>query len=340
MCNFTFYESGVFMFCEKCGKKLNESANFCPNCGAKNDNMMIVFTNDNKTVNEKNTEFNRTVLKQYLFDVRSLECAKLKLSERLNVLKNEIDRLCIPKKIIQGERSFFDNVEWDMVGYAVILAVACLVVGYVANIVVEWLFDSDIVLVIGIALAVIIVLGDFIYIIYSIIVSLNDNDEYQKKYVIDVAAEKDRMEKETLEKNELMAIYDDVNKEYEQVTLILENAYSVNIVPQQFRNLYAVYYLYDYISTSNESFKDALLNCNLDEIKKQLAVVIEQQKEIILNQSIIISQNQEMIMQNNRIIRQISKVEQNTELSAQYSKVAAVNAEACAWIGVANYISK
>lgn len=118
----------------------------------------------------------------------------------------------------------------------------------------------------------------------------------------------------------------------------MENAYSVNIVPQQFRNLYAIYYLCEFISTSNESFSNALLQCNLEEIKQQLATVIENQREMIINQAILIAQNEEIIAQNNQNLKHLAKVENNTAFAAKYSQIAAVNAEACAWIGVANYI--
>lgn len=129
-----------------------------------------------------------------------------------------------------------------------------------------------------------------------------------------------------------------IKSELETVSKILRNLYNVNIIPQQFRNLHTVYFLYDFIKTSNETLSTALLHYDLDKIKEKLDTVIDQQKEIIINQAIIIAQNAQMIEQNQQTLNRLASIEQNTDRAAQYAKIAANNAEACAWIGIANYI--
>lgn len=45
-----------------------------------------------------------------------------------------------------------------------------------------------------------------------------------------------------------------------------------------------------------------------------------------------------MIEQNQQTLNKLASVEGNTERAAQYPEIASNNAEACAWIGLANYI--
>lgn len=137
-----------------------------------------------------------------------------------------------------------------------------------------------------------------------------------------------------------------LNKELREVQHLLKKAYSSNIIPGAFRNnLYAIYYLYDFINTSNESFSTALLHYDLNEIKTKLDKIIAQQQEIIIQQSLIMAQNSQQLAQNQEFLKKLSSIEAssaqtayNTAQSAYYSEIAANNSEVCAWIGIANYL--
>ena len=136
-----------------------------------------------------------------------------------------------------------------------------------------------------------------------------------------------------------------VEKELQEASALLEKEYSLNIIPGKFRSLAAIYYICDYFNTSNETLGNILFHLDLDEIKKKLDTVIQNQEQIIINQAIQIAQNQELINQNQRILGALceiadtsAQIEQNTADAAQWAKIAANNAEACAWIGAANYI--
>ena len=82
----------------------------------------------------------------------------------------------------------------------------------------------------------------------------------------------------------------------------------------------------------------ALLHFDLNEIKKKLDKIIAQQEEIIIQQAINNAQNQQLLRQNQQQLEYLSTIESNTSQAAQYAEIAANNAEACAWIGMANYI--
>lgn len=132
---------------------------------------------------------------------------------------------------------------------------------------------------------------------------------------------------------------DGIFNELKSVNMLIKKAYNINIIPIQFRdNIYAIYYLYNFISSSNQSLTTALLHFDLNEIKIKLAKIIEQQKDIIIQQSIIQSQNHQLIEQNQQHLKKLASIERSAAQSALYSEIAANNAEACAWIGLANYI--
>lgn len=130
-----------------------------------------------------------------------------------------------------------------------------------------------------------------------------------------------------------------LNKKIAETEGMLLKLYSVNIIPRQYRcNLYCAWYLYDFISSSQESFSSALMHFDLNEIKKRLNQIIENQEEIIINQAILASQNKAIIDNENQHLKKLASIETNTEYAAQYAQIASDNAEACAWISMANFL--
>lgn len=88
------------------------------------------------------------------------------------------------------------------------------------------------------------------------------------------------------------------------------------------------------------SFEVALLHYNLEEIKTKLDTVIERQKEMIINQERMIAQNKEILKQNQDLLGRLAMIENNTYYASQYAEIAANNAKACAWFGMANFMRK
>ncbi|MGN0544167.1 MAG: zinc ribbon domain-containing protein [Acutalibacteraceae bacterium] len=145
---------------------------------------------------------------------------------------------------------------------------------------------------------------------------------------------------------------EEVNRELNQVNDLLDKEYSLNIIPNKFRTLEAVWYICDYYDSSSESLREILLHLDLDEIKAKLDTIIADQQQIIINQAIEIAQNEVIISQNQGILNKLQSVEQqagliaqnsaqtaqNTANAAKWAQIAANNAEACAWISCANYI--
>lgn len=119
--------------------------------------------------------------------------------------------------------------------------------------------------------------------------------------------------------------------------IILNELIKFYLEVSQFRNLHAIYFINDYIQTSNESLSSAFLHLDLDYIKTKLDTIIQQQRTIILQMAIQQSQNEAILNLNQTMMKQLKNIEKNTSVSAQYSKIAAINTKKCAWFSRALY---
>jgi len=145
-----------------------------------------------------------------------------------------------------------------------------------------------------------------------------------------------------------------ISKELSNAKRILSDLYGVNMIPAKYRNIGCVYFIYDFFSTSNVPLENVFLHLDLDKIQSQLETVIKNQRDIILQQAIIIAQNEEIIAQNQKLFGELfdmnksvntinttlSSVQESSNETSEWARIAALNAEACAWIGFANYIRK
>lgn len=143
-----------------------------------------------------------------------------------------------------------------------------------------------------------------------------------------------------------------LEKEIAEAKGILQKLYDVNVIPAKFRNLGCVYFIHEFYSTSNSALSSVFLHLDLDKIQSQLNTVIQNQQKSILQQAVLIAQNEEILAQNQRLFEELSHMRADTgriqaqlgEIrdssieTGQWAKIAAGNAEACAWIGLANYL--
>lgn len=115
-----------------------------------------------------------------------------------------------------------------------------------------------------------------------------------------------------------------LNTEYNRVALLLQSFYNQNILANQYRNLASVYYIYDYMSSSQESLKDTLIHEHMENgiqrILAKLNTIVEQNETIIFQNRILEADNKRMIEQNMGMLDSLNKMEQNTYEAAQYAK--------------------
>lgn len=82
-----------------------------------------------------------------------------------------------------------------------------------------------------------------------------------------------------------------MNGEYRTIRSLLNDFYSMNILSESYRNIQAVYYLYNYMSASQECLSDALVHEHMENrIRRVLAImneIVSQNEKIIFHQRII-----------------------------------------------------
>lgn len=113
--------------------------------------------------------------------------------------------------------------------------------------------------------------------------------------------------------------------EHQKIQALLKQAYNVNVIPGPYRDMYAIAYLYDYFSCSQETDLSMALNTYvLEQIKDRLDNLIRNQEETILTLYGIMDNQAEMMRKMEKIHQDLSRRlrgihatadEQNTYLS-------------------------
>lgn len=175
---------------------------------------------------------------------------------------------------------------------------------------------------------------------------INKYKEDYKKYKRDLTAY-DRIllnynntiqkNKEELDKmySETVSIVIDLDKDISHYKNKLIEAYSINIIPLQFRNIQGIYYLHDYLSTSQQTLSDALMQCNLESIKSKMDNLISINSSMVIQQAMtnakldtVVKQNQEIIELAQRTLNNTATAANAAALTAQYAKISAMNSQA------------
>lgn len=131
----------------------------------------------------------------------------------------------------------------------------------------------------------------------------------------------------------------------------MEEAYSLNILAKPYRNLPSVYYIYEYMSTSQASLEETFLHEHMENgfqrIGKKLDIIISQNEEIIFtnrqieaNTSKIVERTTEMLNKLQRSLELQQRTEQNALEAAQYASICATYSKVNAFFSTANYFSK
>lgn len=120
---------------------------------------------------------------------------------------------------------------------------------------------------------------------------------------------------------------DNLKAELNKFCKLLDNAYNANIIPLQFRNIEGVYYLYDYLSSSNQTLSEALMQANLEVIKQKLDNMIKLQAANVIQQAQANAKLDNIVQQNTQILKTAERTAANTELAAKYAAISAVNSE-------------
>lgn len=181
--------------------------------------------------------------------------------------------------------------------------------------------------------------------------AMRHNEYLEKKKEYSASLDKRKRDAD----KKIASLIDDNNKlenSLNEANHLLSQAYDANIVPKKYRGLYPIYFLDDYLSSSNETLESALLQCQLDNLENQLSQVIKANKIMIMQNAIQIAKQEALlasqeegnriarrseikqeriISQNQSILAAERKSVNNTALSAEYSRIAAINSEVSAY---------
>ena len=311
------------MYCQYCGFALHDQAAFCPQCGKQVIRNEVedksIYASPDNILGGKSVAFNRDILVLYLSHLRTLEFSIQKLSTDLRYLDTQISRLGHPAQKYtpyHASPSIGDNLY--IVGLGIVVAIVCsFIYGIIPVALFNWGIIGGVILTIGAVIAILLDIS------HTEEINRKNDENAERDYATAVQREQD----ENAEKARLIEIRPTYVNGLEKAQYLCKKAYSMDIIPAQFRNIYAIYYLYDYLSTSQSSLESAMLHLDLNEIKQKLNQIIEQQQQIILQQAQILANNDTMIQQTDELIQQAIKTEQNTRYAALYAEVAAVNLE-------------
>lgn len=133
-----------------------------------------------------------------------------------------------------------------------------------------------------------------------------------------------------------------MRKEYEKVGALLKANYNLNIIPSQYRNIASIYYIYDYMSSSNASFEETLIHEHMENgiqrIVERLDYVITQNYEIIMQNRRLEAINQQILQSNKEMLKQLENIEEQSYIATQYAELSANYSEATAYFSLANYL--
>lgn len=133
-----------------------------------------------------------------------------------------------------------------------------------------------------------------------------------------------------------------LKSEFSKVDSLLKENYGLNVLANQYRNLASLYYIYDYMSSSQESLKDTLIHEHMENgiqrIIQKLDYIIDQNQEIIFQNRILEADNKKIIEQNEKMLTSLRKTEINTATACQYAEISANYSKINAYFNYASYL--
>lgn len=300
----------------------------------------------------------RKALLIYLKDLRDLELAKIKLSSIIQKEKYETENYL--KRLITPDIQSIPERDYSWIGsviggiFVLILSISCFFSSYDQSrhrtTTISYMENNNIVIKTvpreGVDFFIkIFNIGGFIFLIIFIclilkawyIIRENNNSIQYARYANEKEQRRTRENKDLYEKEKRkwQERKSYLNKQYNRIQELLNNNYGMNILATPYRNIQSVYYIYDYMSTSQEDLKETLMHERMENgiqrILQKLDIIIEQNSNIIFNQRKSEANNIQLINQNKNILNQLSNIRDNVEESTKYLEMSANYAETCAF---------
>jgi hypothetical protein len=300
---------------------------------------------------------NRDVLLVYLKNIRDLEVAgyQLRLDKNRTEAKYRCEISALNKKISEETTSNYRNKPDVPIGQFIfsgfLLSFALLVFIGLRHDINRYPFETLFCYLVSISsLVLAAVLFPWSY--FEEKEKSNDHNEAEKKRLEQCAALVPQ-QKQTIQTklNALSTYTNGCTAELRNIGNLLQNAYSLNILPSQHRNLASVYYIYDYMSTSQASLRDTLLHEHMENgiqriLNRLDAIMAQNEQHILLERRMeahsreTAESTQRMLSKQQQILESMERTEQNTLEAAQAARIAAQYGEINTFFSAATYLER
>ncbi|MCD8025881.1 MAG: hypothetical protein LUF33_02840 [Clostridiales bacterium] len=249
----------------------------------------------------------------YLKDIYDLETMKVLLNQKVNEGNSkvrQIKREYLTENKIEPDRGRKNNaVLYFILTYLIIAVSIPLVGGVIYGVILAFFGDfQELIEVLAATLPILIAI-----IVLAVVINKRRREN---KAAVDKNKKHNKEDDERIRNNREF-IYNEYEKPWEvqrnKICQIYAGAcnalnknYALNIIPRQYRNLAAIKFIYDFMSTSHLSFEQAVNQAQIDNgirrIEKRLDIIIRQ-NESQLKELYSIRQNTETIIeQQNKIL--------------------------------------
>lgn len=292
----------------------------------------------------------RRALVLYLQNVRDLEVAKTKIQEMYKIEENIHHNSLSEQlsRIHEETRHYEEEPEWKPGLICGILGAFIVGIGMKLGNISGYIISPKVFIGIGLLMMV-----PFIMIIiklckyhYNYEKMINEVDSFNKQSYMRAKEKKDQIIQE--KKNQWEKKRELYLSEENKAEELLDKFYDMNIIPGRYRFLAAVEYLYDFMSTSQASYTDMLLNVKLEEgiqrLEQRLDVIISEVSDLIYETRCMRKDNEYMInqviKQNKEMLQSLQRSESNSVEAAQYAQLAVNYSAANAYFSLATYLKK
>ena len=133
-----------------------------------------------------------------------------------------------------------------------------------------------------------------------------------------------------------------LKSEKSKVEALLKNYYGLNILANPYRNLASVYYIYDYMSSCQDSLKETLIHEHMENgiqrILEKLDDVIRSNEEMILRTRVLESHSKRIIEQNEELLKSAERMNESNDLIVENTALIANYSKVNAYFSLANYL--